>query len=99
MLIHNPNWLINTGRLLFVGHSHQHAIGDRNRTVNAGTTGAAGIRGLGTTQEVSYTLVLLSFQQQQFDTVEVKWQLVATDTIKIFNSKPGFVVEHQVYTK
>jgi len=104
MLIHNPQ-LANqfTGRLptVLFGHSHQHAIEIDKGTVlvNAGTTGAAGIRGLGTTQEVSYTLVLLSFQQQQFDTVEVKWQLVATDTIKIFNSKPGFVVEHQVYTK
>lgn len=103
LLVHNP-WLAKqfAGRIptILYGHNHQYTIDTDKGSVlvDAGTTGAAGIRGLATTQEVPYSLVLLSFQKQQSDSGDFSWQLMATDTIKLFNGKSGFTVEHQVYT-
>lgn len=102
LLVHNP-WLgkMFAGRVRTILHGHNHQYGIEtikgSLLINAGTTGAAGIRGLGESNEVPYSLAVLHFENQQADTSGLNWRLIATDTIQVYNSKPGFTVEHHVF--
>lgn len=76
------------------GHDHQMKVDEVNgsKVLDAGTTGAAGIRGLQTTNEIPYTVLLLHFQW-----IEEDWRLAAVDAIKVFNLKSGFRFERTVF--
>ena len=75
--------------LLLTGHTHSLDISqvEGSVIVNAGTTGAAGIRGLQTAREVPFSVVLLHLNR---DAEEGRWQLTAADTIKVFQLQSGF---------
>jgi predicted phosphodiesterase len=75
------------------GHDHQFKISEEDATIviDAGTTGAAGIRGLQATKEIPYTVALLHFQK-----INEEYVLSAIDSIKIFNLQSGFILERKV---
>ena len=63
---HHPriaSYFLRRVPVVLTGHLHRYEISEQGGSVmiNAGTTGAAGIRGLQTGQEVPYSLVLLHF--------------------------------------
>ncbi|NLT95907.1 MAG: metallophosphoesterase [Clostridia bacterium] len=79
--------------LILHGHDHQFKIYEEDSTlvIDAGTTGAAGIRGLQATKEIPYTVALLHFQN-----INGEYKLSAVDSIKIFNLQSGFILERKV---
>lgn len=81
--------------LILTGHTHQYAITERGQSVmiNAGTTGAAGIRGLQARRETPYTLVLLHFGVTEED----EYFLKAADTIRVFQIQSGFSLERRMF--
>lgn len=78
------------------GHTHHLEIKKEEGTViiGAGTTGAAGIRGLQTTEEIPFTLVLLHFVR----TAEGV-RLNAADTIMFFYREAGFEFNRTLFPK
>jgi len=88
--------LVNKASLILHGHDHEYKIYKKGKTliIDAGTTGAAGIRGLLTTKEIPYTVVLLHFQKSK-----EKFRLTAVDTIKVYNLQGGFLLERQALTE
>lgn len=97
VVAHNPKIAGNFwGQIpvVLTGHNHQYKIKAKPNSVfiNAGTSGAAGIGGLQTTDEVLYTFVLLHFNQTK-DGVRLKY----TDTIRISNQQSGYSLERKVY--
>ncbi len=100
---HNPNlfrYLREDDRLLLSGHMHKPEIKQEEQYVeiNAGSTGASGIRGL-RDLDLTFSLVLLTFQQTQGGPA---LNLYSADMIKIehtplhyslerflFNDRPG----------
>lgn len=74
------------------GHTHQAGINENGGSVivNAGTTGAAGLRGL-TSDAPPYSLALLRFNR-----VEGEYQLVAVDIIRLYNLHGKFSLERKV---
>lgn len=85
--------LVNKASLILHGHDHEFKIYQDGETliVDAGTTGAAGIRGLQATKEIPYTVALLHFQK-----IDNKYKLSAIDSIKVFNLQSGFILERKV---
>jgi len=81
--------------LILTGHTHQFSLEQLGETVviNAGTTGAAGIRGLQTGRETPYSLVLLHFARQKEGDLSLK----AADIIHVFQSKSGFSLERRFF--
>lgn len=79
--------------LIIHGHDHEFKVYQEGSTlvVDAGTTGAAGIRGLQATKEIPYTVALL-----HFNNINGKVELSAVDTIKVFNVQSGFILERKV---
>ena len=80
--------------LILTGHTHQFSLEQHGETVviNAGTTGAAGIRGLQAGRETPYSLVLLHFARQEEGNLFLK----AADIIHVFQSKSGFSLERRL---
>lgn len=76
------------------GHSHSPQIREIEGSVviDAGTSGAAGIRGLQSTEEIPYTLVLLHFSRG-----EHHWPLVAADTISLYYRQGAFGFRRTVF--
>lgn len=81
--------------LVLTGHTHQLQITERGESVmiNAGTTGAAGIRGLQTRRETPYTLVLLHFGRRENN----DYYLKAADVIRVSNLQGGFSLERRLF--
>jgi Icc-related predicted phosphoesterase len=79
--------------LLLHGHNHSFKIDKREGTVivNAGTTGAAGIRGLKSKKGIPYSLALLHFKEQSLDL-----QLKFIDSIKFYDRHSGFILERRL---
>jgi Icc-related predicted phosphoesterase len=97
VVAHNPKIAGNFwGHIpvVLTGHNHQYKIKTKPNSVfiNAGTSGAAGIGGLETTDEVLYTFVLLHINRTE-DGVRLKY----TDTIRISNQQSGYSLERKVY--
>ncbi len=93
--VHNPKSSENLSGsvpVILNGHLHKTSLKHDNNTliINAGTTGAAGIRGFQSKNEIPYSAVLLYFKK---DKNLEKLQLFAADIIQIFNSRAGFEVE------
>ncbi|MDI3281434.1 MAG: hypothetical protein QJR13_08710, partial [Bacillota bacterium] len=85
--------------LLLHGHDHRLSVTKRGETVwiDAGTTGAAGVRGLD--QKVPYSLVLLYFERRaEPDATGRLYRLVAADTIQVDNLMAGFRLERILFS-
>lgn len=82
---HNPalfNFLRGGGKILLGGHMHTSSVflGDDYVEINAGSSGASGIRGL-MNMQMEYSLVLLHFVSAAAE--EQEWRLDAVDLLKI----------------
>lgn len=102
LAVHNPKITDNLiGRIPVIlnGHTHRLNIFQKQGSIviNAGTTGAAGIRGLQTKSDVPYSAVLLYFKKPG-DNYQ-RTALVAADIIKISNLKAGFQVERLFFNQ
>lgn len=80
--------------VLLQGHLHSINIYEREGSViiNSGTSGAAGIRGLLSREEVPYSVVLMHLKYNKDQIL----RLVAVDTIKVFNISSGFILERKL---
>jgi predicted phosphodiesterase len=81
--------------VLLHGHDHDFKIREENGTtiIDAGTTGAAGIRGLQSKKGIPYTLNLLHFSNEE----EIKLEVV--DIIKIYSRESSFILERRGIAK
>jgi predicted phosphodiesterase len=88
--------LVGVVPLILFGHTHQYTIREEKGTVliNAGTTGAAGLRGLQATKEIPYSVVLMHFKRDENNDLI----LSATDTIKVYNLETGFILERKLFS-
>lgn len=84
--------------IILNGHVHKTYLNEENNSliINAGTTGAAGIRGMQSKGDIPYSAVLLYFKKDE--DIE-KPQLFAVDIIKISNFKAGFQVERNFFNQ
>ncbi|MCK8824264.1 metallophosphoesterase family protein [Fuchsiella alkaliacetigena] len=96
-LVVTHNYLITAhllGEVPVIIHGHSHSIDLRQEAgttiIDAGTTGAAGIRGLQVKQGVPFSLALLHFSDR-----EEELQLRAVDIIKIHGRESGFIIERK----
>lgn len=94
--IHNYNiGKVLAGKAALIIHGHDHQFKQYNDkgtvVIDAGTTGAAGIRGLQATNEIPYTVALLHFKL-----FEEKYSLTAVDVIKVYNLQSGFILERHI---
>lgn len=99
LLVHHPHLAEPfAGRIPIIvsGHTHTLWLRQRGETLwlNPGTTGAAGVRGLQASQEVPYSLILAYLNRRE-DTG--RWQVTATDTLRVFNFQTGFHIERRLY--
>lgn len=78
-------------RAVLCGHSHALEIAEREGTVyiNAGTTGAAGIRGIQSREPLPYSLALLHYTR----TAEGKLELLAVDGVHVSGLGSGFSLQ------
>ncbi|KJS23421.1 MAG: hypothetical protein VR72_00945 [Clostridiaceae bacterium BRH_c20a] len=85
--------LVGKVPIILHGHDHEFKMYKEESTliIDAGTTGAAGIRGLQATKEIPYTLALLHFQN-----INGNFNLTAVDTIKVYNLQSGFILERSL---
>lgn len=102
LAVHNPKVTENlVGKIPVIlnGHMHELDFKEKNGSVkvNAGTTGAAGIRGFQKNNEVPYSAVVLYFKKS--DNSEENNKIVAADVIKISNIKAGFKVERVFFNQ
>ena len=76
-------------------HGHGHRVNIRAMgqavAIDAGTTGGAGIRGLMSTEQIPYTMVLLHMKRQ-----EEGWQATVADIITINQRNAGFILERKL---
>ena len=77
------------------GHTHQAGVSENGDSVvvNAGTTGAAGLRGLAN-DAPPYSLALLRFNR-----VQGEYRLVAVDIIRVYNLHGKFSLERKVINR
>ncbi|NLZ38702.1 MAG: hypothetical protein GX893_03755, partial [Firmicutes bacterium] len=97
--VHHPRIaaaFLNQVPVILTGHTHQYSITEKNSSVmiNAGTTGAAGIRGLQTGKETPYSLVLLHFGYREDGELYLK----AADTIHINQISSSFLLERRLFS-
>lgn len=81
--------------VVLFGHDHRLRIFRMGKTVavDAGTTGAAGIRGLGTREGVPFSMAVLYFRRNE----EGSLRLVAVDTLTVANVRGGFSLARHVF--
>jgi putative phosphoesterase len=101
LAVHNPKITENIiGRVPVILNGHTHKLNlfqrDGSIVINAGTTGAAGIRGFQTNSDIPYSAVLLYFKKPGNNQ---KTGLMAADVIKISNLKTGFQVERVFFNR
>ena len=79
--------------LLIHGHDHSFKIYKQLGTViiDAGTTGAAGIRGLKAKEGIPYSVALLHFKNTNLN-LDLKF----VDVIKFYNRHSGFILERRL---
>jgi len=101
LMVHNPG--ISEGfagkvPVVLNGHMHALSFSQKNGTkiINAGTTGAAGIRGFQSKNDVPYSAVLLYFDCGE---ETVRRSLIALDIIKISNLKAGFEIQRAFFDR
>lgn len=96
--VHNPgiaSRFTNRVNVVLTGHNHQVYITERGDSVmiNAGTTGASGIRGLQARRETPFSLVLLHWGQLNGG----EFYLKAADIIRVFQFQSGFSLERRMF--
>jgi predicted phosphodiesterase/uncharacterized membrane protein YqjE len=86
--------LVNAVPLILHGHDHQYLLTVNDQTIidDAGTTGAAGIRGI-TKKGVPYSASILYWQKNELG----KLQLQAIDSISIDGAKGKFSLERHAF--
>lgn len=95
---HHPaiaDGLIDQVPLVISGHSHQWRITETDKGhlhLNPGSTGAAGIRGLQSENEIPYSLMLVYLK----DTPE-GWQTTATDLIQVYSLDSELILKRKVF--
>lgn len=79
--------------VIIFGHNHLLAIEEKENSIliNAGTSGASGLRGLQSFKS-PYSVVLLHFRP-----VDGEMKLVAADTINVKNLRQGFTLERKIF--
>jgi predicted phosphodiesterase/uncharacterized membrane protein len=95
--VHRPSQarsLAGFSPVILHGHDHSHQIQlyKDSILIDAGTTGAAGVRGLQVHQEVPYTMVLLHMDQEHRG-----WMLSATDTLSFFSRTGKLSLERRLF--
>ncbi len=96
--VHNPgiaSRFMERVNVVLTGHNHQIYITERGDSVmiNAGTTGASGIRGLQARRETPFSLVLLHWGKQS----DGDFYLKAADVIRVFQFQSGFSLERRMF--
>lgn len=96
--VHHPRIagrLVGRAKVILTGHTHQLSIteGADSIIINAGTTGAAGIRGLQAKKEVPYSLVLMHWGRRE----DGELFLHAADIIRVYHYQSGFSLERQLF--
>ncbi|MDW7675564.1 MAG: metallophosphoesterase, partial [Bacillota bacterium] len=94
--VHNHrlgNQLAGIVPVIFHGHDHRVSISEVNNSIilDAGTSGAAGIRGLQTVNETPYSVLMLYFK-----VTEEEKSLTAVDVFKVYNLRSGFILERNI---
>jgi len=94
---HKPNIVrefVGYAPVLLCGHNHSFSIDNEGSSViiNAGTSGAAGIRNLQTSKEIPYTVVLLHFERDEGK----NWILRAADLLTINNISGVFTMTRKI---
>ncbi|MFO7819772.1 MAG: metallophosphoesterase, partial [Halanaerobacter sp.] len=79
--------------LLMHGHDHSFKIYDQDETliIDAGTTGAAGVRGLKSKEGIPYSVALLHFKDKSSNL-----KLKFVDIIRFYNRHSGFILERRL---
>lgn len=82
--------------LLLHGHDHVFKIYDMKGTtiIDAGTTGASGIRGLQSEEGIPYSVALLHYNSSTEE--PEKWSLDVVDIIKFYDRHSGFILERKL---
>ncbi len=98
-IVHHPHIAEPfVSRIPVILHGHRHRVSIKNDSgsviIDAGTSGAAGIRGLQSRTEVPYSVVLLHFIRIEDEENAI---LRATDVIKIFNLEGSFNIERTIF--
>ncbi len=88
--VHHPliaERFLSDVEVVLTGHTHRvgSKIKDESTLINAGTTGAAGIRGFQVDEDVPYSLALLQMGEER--------ELLAIDLIEITHLEGGYRVE------
>lgn len=96
--VHNPRTaesLIGKVPVVLAGHTHTLVVRKRGTTtyINAGTSGAAGVRGFQSREDVPYTVALLHFRGEGGQTDERGYRLQAVDTITVSGRSGGFALQ------
>lgn len=98
LMLHNDRMaqsLVGLAPVILFGHNHQLKVEARSNSVlvNAGTSGAAGLRGL-QAMRIPYSVVLLHFKPEG-----EKMRLVAADSISVIRPDQGFSLERKRYDR
>jgi Icc-related predicted phosphoesterase len=96
--VHHPRIaraFLDRVNVVLTGHIHQLSITEKGSSVmiNAGTTGASGIRGLQARRETPFSLVLLHFDLSE----DGEYYLKAADIIRVFQMQSGFSLERRLF--
>jgi len=97
IIVHNPRIaqkFVGKATLVLHGHDHQMKVKKEGHSVivDAGTSGAAGIRGLQTTKETPYTVAVIHLNK-----FKDNWDVQAVDTISVSNLQSGFTLQRHVF--
>lgn len=81
------------------GHDHRASVSQTGNTVevDAGTTGAAGIRGLQSSEPVPYSVALLHFTRTEGSSPA--YRLTAVDAIRVFEPRGKLILERRVFSE
>ncbi len=98
VIIHNykvADRIIGKIPLLLHGHDHSFKIYEVEDTtvIDAGTTGAAGLRGLQSEEGIPYSVALLHYDKLE---KKEKWMLNVIDIIKFYDRHSGFILERKL---
>lgn len=88
-----------TGQIpvILYGHNHRAAVQEIDDTifVNAGTSGAAGLRGL-ENEALPYSVALLRFDRRKDTAEEPRFCLSAVDLVRVYSLDGKFILERKV---
>lgn len=99
LAVHNQRLALElAGWAPVILHGHDHELKVRliagSILVDAGTTGASGLRGLATEAGIPYSMAVLYFQRKSPGD---GYRLAAIDTIKVYGLKSGFSIDRKLF--